>query len=692
MAGYIVNAAPLVIELGTQDLSSRQLPRESEAVPQHLPKFYMFCRKGPDTPQLVVGAERINIFGDETFNERSAYATHATVFANLVNAEANVSMIQRVIPKDAGPKPNLTLWLDVLPTQVDLYDRDPFGAIKVDVAGNPIIVGSGAGYKVKWVKSHYATELEMEAFGLATTKPGSQVDPNTGTQSTMYPIFEFRSSYQGDYGNHTGFRLWPINKKSMLTPPTGVMNTDRAFPYYMQMIRRADANSTAKVVPSVMSEENITITFKPEAVDPMTERRLYIGDVLLDSYNRQASYNYPSVYGDISTLNIYHDHLEYVQEMLFAAEVPFIDGYSDITANAEDAWLINIVNGMTAAGTPYHSIHFVDDANTIRFSEYSNVFMDGGSDGVMNDQVLADLVEEKMQDYLDANSPVMENAVNVESVLYDSGFPLETKFQLCNFIAQRKDTFVVLSTFDVNQRIMEPSEEHSLAIALRTRLQMFPESDYFGTPVMRGMIVGRSGKLRDSQYHKRLPLTAEVAIRSARYMGASNGRWKNGYAFDGAPGSVIERMYDISHTWVPASVRNRNWDVGLNWVQAYDRRSFFFPALKTVYFDDTSVLNSYFTAMAICQLNKVSHATWREFTGVAHLTNAQLETRVNEFVLSRVKDRFDNRFVIVPDAHHTDLDTLRGYSWTLPIKIYSPSMKTVMVTHVQAHRISDLAG
>jgi hypothetical protein len=220
---------------------------------------------------------------------------------------------------------------------------------------------------------------------------------------------------------------------------------------------------------------------------------------------------------------------------------------------------------------------------------------------------------------------------------------------------------------------------------------MYPESDYFGTPVMRGMIIGRSGKLRNSQFTKYLPLTAEIAIKSAKYMGAGHGRWKNGFHFDGAPGSVVDYMYDINITWVPASVRNRNWDVGLNWVQSYDRRSFFFPALKTVYDNDTSVLNSYFTAMAICQLNKVAHAAWREFSGVAYLTNAQLEKRVNDFVAGRVKDRFDSRYVIEPAAFHTDMDVLRGFSWTLPIKIYAPNMKTVMTTYVQAYRIEDLA-
>jgi hypothetical protein len=320
------------------------------------------------------------------------------------------------------------------------------------------------------------------------------------------------------------------------------------------------------------------------------------------------------------------------------------------------------------------------------------VFAAGGSDGTMTQASFDQLVREEMEAYLDPNNPVQELAVNVESIIYDTGFSLATKYALLGFIGVRKDTFVNLSTYEAGTRILEPSEEHSIAIALRTRAQMYPESDHFGTPVMRTMIMGRSGKIRDSLYTAEVPLTYEVAIKSARYMGASNGAWKNGAHFGGAPGSVLDFMTDISITWVPASVRNRNWDVGLNWVQSFDRRSYFFPALKTVYDDDTSVLNSYTVALAIGQLNKIAHSAWRQFSGSDHLSNAVLAQDVDNFIQARVKDKFDGRYVIKPQTQFTDMDLLRGFSWTLPIKIYANNLRSVMTTYTQAFRMEDLGG
>lgn len=691
MANQIVNAAPMVIDYGTQDLSTRLVPREPEAIPQHLPKIFLFARKGKPEPQLCSGADRINNFGVESFDYLGKYANHATVFANEINAQGNACILQRVVPEDAGPEANFLVSLDVLPTKVDDYERNDDGSIKVDVSGDPIISGQIDGYKVKFVVSTRDTITKLQNFGTATIVAGDQSDSATSTQSQRYPLFEMKYFSQGEAGNLSGIRLWAPTAKTVASMPTKMMSNAKAYPYFYSVIRRADAVSSPGVVQSLFGEQSLMTTFKRNVIDPLTTKQLYIGDTVIDSYQNLTDLKYPKFYGDFSDLVVYNDNIETLLGLFHAAEAPFIDAFSDFTADVADKHLFNFIGGMSSLGVPYHSYQFVDSASTVRLTEYTNVYASSGSDGTMNDTVFAALVEKEMARYLDASDPVQELAVHVESIVYDSGFPLGTKYALLNFISQRKDTFTVLSTHTSGERILTASEEHSLAIALRTRAQMFPESDYFGTPVMRAMIVGRSGKLRNSMYTKELPLSLEVAIKSAKYMGAGDGKWKSGSHFDGAPGSIVDYMYDINITWVPTQVRNRNWDVGLNWVQAYDRRSYFFPALKTVYTDDTSVLNSYFTAIAICQLNKVAHSAWREFSGVSHLSNAQLADRVNDFVTARTQKRFDSRFVIVPEVSFSDMDLLRGFSWTLPIKIYAANMKTVMTTYVQAYRIEDLA-
>jgi len=126
-------------------------------------------------------------------------------------------------------------------------------------------------------------------------------------------------------------------------------------------------------------------------------------------------------------------------------------------------------------------------------------------------------------------------------------------------------------------------------------------------------------------------------------------------------------------------------------VQSYDMKSNFFPALKTVYNDDTSVLNSYFTALIICEVNKVCERAWRYFSGNSKLTNAQLANRMDEFIRNAVSGRFDDRVIIEPETFYTAGDEQRGYSWSTRVKVYANNMRTVMTSFVQAYRMSDYA-
>jgi hypothetical protein len=135
------------------------------------------------------------------------------------------------------------------------------------------------------------------------------------------------------------------------------------------------------------------------------------------------------------------------------------------------------------------------------------------------------------------------------------------------------------------------------------------------------------------------------------------------------------------------TVRNKNWDAGLNWVSKFDMMTLQFPALKTIYDDDTSVLNSFCTVMALCTLNKVVNKTFRKFQGEDDLDDAQLIDAVNNDIKNQVKGIFDNRYIIDPQAFFTNADSARGYSWTVPVKLYANPSRTVMTTYIQTYRM-----
>jgi hypothetical protein len=691
----IVNAAPMTIMRGIQDLSIRTLPIEAEAIPTHLPKVYIYAQKGPTSPQLVVGNGRNLMYGDDTFDMRKPFANHQTVLSNLVNAQGNAQMIERVLPNDIGPKSNFLLSLDVLPTEIVQYERGPDGSIQIDPdTGAPIPATPAAtlpGYKVKWVITRISAIADEEDFGAMTVTPGDQTAG--GTQSQRYPVLQFWASSYGEWCNNSGIRLWAPTEVSGQPINAKALSATKTYPFRVSVVRRSSPTATPKIVATEFNESFFDFTLKPETLNPLTDSRFSLEDIFLDKYRNITDLRFPFKLGDFGGIKVYNNNIKQLVEMFYAAEFPHVDGFSDFTGDSGEEWLFNLFSGVSSRNVPYYTFQIdTSAANSVRLSENTTIYAGGGSDGTMNDTLFAELVNDRVSEYGNPNSELMDTAVHVESILYDTGFPLATKKMLCKFISERKDTAVVLSTYDVNGPTLTAAEEHSLAIALKTYLQMYPESDYFGTATVRGMIIGRYGKLRNTQYQKKLPLTIELAVKSAKMMGASDGKWKETMLFDKAPNNEITMFEDINVTFTPAQVRNKDWELGLNWVQSFTRKSLFFPALKTVYDNDTSVLNSYFTMMACVELQKVGERVWRRYTGSVALTNEQFIDAVNAEVEKLTLGRFANMYKIVPAAYMSENDEIRGYSWTLPIKLYANNMKTVMTLDVVAYRMSDYQG
>lgn len=451
----IVNAAPGVVDLGLKDESTRPYGGAPEEIPQHLPKYFIYAQKGPLDEQLAVGGTRLNLYGDDTFTELSEYFNHQTFHSNLVNAEGNSAMYVRVLPTDAGPKPTVRVSLDVLPTKVDLYARNADRSIKKDVAGDPIVTGTADGYRVKFVVDHYATVQEAEDFGAADITVGSQTDPVTNVQSEKVPLFEIEHNFFGKDGNLAGFRLWPLNRENSGVLPTKMMARERAYPYNFAVVRKNKATNSASVVETIFGEQSIPVSFKPGVRDPLTNVRLHISERVVDPYQNLTDTRYDIEYGEFGRFKLYQENLDRLLKMFHAAEVPYLDIESDFTADPSEFTMFNFVSGTDTRNSPYHTYVFSDTSGAVDFGQFSNIYLAGGSDGTMSHQGHADLVSEYMKRYRDPNDELMEVANHVESHFYDTGFPLDNKRDLINFISERKDTFIHLTPYDAGDRPLD---------------------------------------------------------------------------------------------------------------------------------------------------------------------------------------------------------------------------------------------
>ena len=687
MTNLVVNGAPHVVELGIKDSSRVVALRESEAIPQHLPKIFAFMERGTENEWLGAGNEREVMFGAESFDERSKYFTHATMLSNVVNKLGNICMYKRVVPADAGPAANFTLWLDVLETTVDLYERNIDGSLKT-VAGDLVLKGTAPGFKVKWVKT-FETDAALAgpAFGTLAIREGSQVDPSDpANRSSMYPVLQVKASSRGKWGNSLGMRLWGLDSR-LDSMPEKLISQRRTFPFRLQVVERDTVLGTTKIKPTILGDSSVMFTLKEHTVDPSTDKDMYLADTYLQSFEESDS-RYPVQFADLSGLVVYHDIIKQLSAMFHEAEKTHIDPlFHDFTAKPEDSYMFNIFSGKTLNGYEYNTFRFVTGG--VNLNRYETVYADGGSDGTLSNANFENLVIEQMRRYKDDYDEIQDKALHVESHFYDSGFTLDTKFELAAFIALRGDTFITYGTFQEGERSFDSSEQLSIAQSLKARIMNLPESTYFGTETVRAGIYGGDCVIRGArQKTKRRSSVFEVAHKRAKYMGAANGRWTTKMEYDrGAPGSLCEITTDYSTLWVPVKVRYRFWDAGLNWWARFDRSQSFCPAFKTVYSDETSLLTADSFVQCCIQLNKVNDRSWRAHSGTVGDSDAVFVQRVNDFITKNTLDRFDNRFPVVPDAMITEADRARGkISWHSRIKVYGDPMRTVALNYVEAFR------
>ena len=686
MTNIVVNGAPHVVDLYTKDSSEVLASRELEAIPQHLPKIYMYAERGTESEWLGAGSERETQYGVSTFDERSKYYTHTTCLSNVVNARGNACMYKRIIPDDAGPASNYTLWLDVLETQVDLYERNQDGSIKTN-QGQPIVINTAPGFKYKVVKTSTDDKaIAEQTFGLKTQTAGELVDPkDPSKRSTRYPILEKKASSRGAWGNTVGSRIWGLDSR-IDSIPQKLVSVEKTFPYMMQLVERDTRLNSTKVSQTVLGDNSILFSLKPHTVDPSTDKDLYLGDTYSASYNQTDS-RYPVQEASLSRMAIYQKNIDILLTKFHAAEVPFIDNlHHDFTANPDDKYLFNLLSGTTLSGYVYNT--YVPVEAGINLNRYESVFAAGGSDGTLSNDKFEAAVTTEVRRYSDDFDELQDKAYHVESHLYDSGFSFNVKLELAAFISLRGDTFLTLGTFQEGRGTFDNSEELSIAQALKSRLSNLPESTYFRTGVLRAGLYGGDCVIRGSRTKKRVSTVVEVAHKRAGYMGAANGRWKTGSQYDqGTPGSMTEITTDHSRLWVPVKVRYRFWDAGLNWWARYDRSQVFCPAFKTVFENETSVLTGDTVAMAIIQLNKINDRSWRAHSGTVGQSDTVFVQRVNQFLADAVRDRFDNRFPMEPNVMVTESDRARGsISWTSCIKLYADPMRTVAINYIETFR------
>lgn len=711
----IKNAAPQVINQGANDLSKRSLKPERDPIPQHLPLFYIPAQKGTTARTLISTAKLPLLYGTETFNLNGKFANHQTKLLTKIAGTGNSVMVKRIVAADAGPRSSAIVYVDVIETNVPNYLRDSMGNIVYDVNNTPkvdLVTPTIVGHKIKFIKEFHGTNnIEL---GLLTPKPGTMTDG--ANVSTMYPILEIVAAEQGEAYNNNGIVLSSIYKADV---DNDIVQGTKSLVYKLSLVNREDKDATPTVFRSLYGEQFVNVSLKDRVLNPSTNARLDMKYIFNTMFFNEKDSLKDLKYNEYTGMHLYNTNIELVNNKIITKEalvlkdedVEWNDG---LTANAMDwfdfttndatimkdteSYLLNLFTLRSSKNVPYLSAVISTETPTlvagqkeIAINSSSQIWLDGGSDGTVDEASYEAVVRTDLAKYLDNDSELMDTAINVESIMYDTGFTLPTKEAMFNIIALRKDTVVVLSTRidNLGDKVKPLSDQRAIGVQLRERANLAPESEYHGTGVARALIVLGSGILRDGS-GKRMPLTYELGYKAAKMMGAGDGNWDMTQMFDIDPNNRLTELTDIEPAFVPNGIKATLWNDGLVWPQPADREEFAFLQLQTVYSDDTSVLNNFFNVMALATISKVGESAWRKFSGSTSLSEGEFIDAVRAYVNSQLKDRFGGIVVVIPDVYIDEYDAIRGYSWHLTNKMYAYNSKTVMTYTTEVYRASDL--
>lgn len=679
----VFSQAPFANLLGIQDISPVPPVVSPEQLPTFLPHQYIFAQTGPTLPQLVDSNSSIALYGTDSFDPTKNYATHQTALLNTIFGAGGAAMVQRVLPSDAAPPAAFGLYLDlVAEPALPQYQRNADGSYKLDVNGNPIQV-TGAGATAAGVLGRWVVQaLTDNAIGQGQVLAGS-FQNSVGTQSQLYPIVEFQTSFAGSAGDNLGVAIWAPTANTSPAANAATIDSTGSYVYRLSFAKRQNSLSTPNTVQTIDGEQSVEFAFEPGIIDPYTEQLLSYDSNVIPRYENVVP-GTPPTYGPFQAMHVYSNNLATVRNQIYAAEQPA--GLLG-TANQYTGAIVNIFGATDPNGVPYYNFKLQGPAqNGLLLGQNVVHYALGGSDGTMSFTSFDTAVQNQLQNYGSLEATLLDAAMYPQSVIMDSGFSIATKKAMAIPMSLRKDIAIVVSTQDASQPQNDASSESSIAVALRTYFNNFPESTVYGTPVCRAMIIAQSGQLINSAFQGYYPLTLEFAKKAVNYMGAGNGIWKSGFGYDTWPNNQITMFKNVNNAYKPAAARNADWQTGLVWAQNADRKSLFWPQTQTVYTDSSSVLNSSITMFACVELEKVCQRVWTQLTGSQGLTNNQFITKSNNLINANVVNRFDNRFIITASTYFSQQDIANGNTWSCKITIAAPTQKTVGTFTITATR------
>lgn len=632
----------------------------------HRPLYFMQAPKG--TARSIgwfSGPEAIKEFGVEAFDMFGKWYNNEQFFLENTVFPYQGAYITN-LPDPTATTATIVLELHVTPTDVIQYERDAYGGTIKDVNGDPIPVLDSSNQPIKepGYKFKYVTRQLLATEKFKYLRP-SVVDIG-GVQTTIYPLIDSKYRSTGNSGNAAGFKVF----YDYTYQDEVLLSKTEALQYTFSPVQKLDGSSLDSPIRDLYDAVRVNFTAKPNQVDTRVQMRLSFEDKIYSNYHEaNAANDIPLLPYDI---NIYSENFKLIGDLVAAVEM------NDMSI-ADKGWMVDVLSMTNLDGYLYHHTIIEHDATTVVCNEGYTLYLSGGTDG----DISREAFEERIRQFLsgDVFPEIIDNLRFPITHIYDVGYTWETKRAMAHFMSIRDDVRPQLSSQDCNMEANTREEDQSLGAAVRGACLLTPESIVFGTPCCRASVYCHAGYSTNPQYRNLLPLTFWAAQRRAETQRGMVMKKTLG----GRPTSVVNMLRNINYTEYSPKVKQLKFDNGLNYIQYGDEENLFFPDLRSVYLETTSMLASESYVDAVIYTKYISRWIWAKYVG-SEGSPEEMYQKIGDDISKACYNTFGTIYGTDVIVDQTDEMKLVGDAIQIRIRIFGNGVYRRGYTIIEARR------
>ena len=327
-----------------------------------------------------------------------------------------------------------------------------------------------------------------------------------------------------------------------------------------------------------------------------------------------------------------------------------------------------------------------------------DIYLTGGSDGDLDTAT-----EEERDDFVDhyfynflklhVNPKIVDKFRYPITHLYDLGYSMTTKYAMLDFLDTRDDVAVELSTqvlfpskwatgFARDIKLNDQAKDLQDGMVLRERAMLMRESVLKGTECMRASIYTQAGKPVAATWTKPVPFSFWSAMQHAKY---GNTDQMSLQEPRGLPYSYNEMFKSWNWTNYSELLKEKTWNAGLNYCQYADMTRIFYPALRTVYREETSVLVDQWVVDALVYTKHECRKAWARFSG-RNDKQAVLEAAIKNYLEEKLAYLYNGKYDFVVTVYKTEEEQKLGYVEHVKLKLIFPATLRVINFDIEVNR------